>query len=76
MNNLLEELLIFGNCENNSVLDDGAGIFKAYENQDEKAHVCNEIFLFFSFSKKFFPGCVGNRVQNGRIRHLIHPISH
>ena len=46
------------------------------EDQDEKAHACNEIFLFFSFSKKFFPGCVGNRVQNSRIRHLIHPISH
>lgn len=46
------------------------------ENQDEKAHACNEIFLFFPFSKKFFPGCVGNRVQNSRIRHLIHPISH
>ena len=46
------------------------------EDQDEKAHACNEIFLFFPFSKKFFPGCVGNRVQNGRIRHLIHPISH
>ena len=35
MNNLLEELLIFGECENNPVLDDGAGIFKAYENQDK-----------------------------------------
>lgn len=69
MNNLLEELLIFGNCENNSVLDDGAGIFKAYENQDEKGAIQAEVKLMrdmlamasrYGFAGNLWKSCIAH----------------